>query len=122
MKASKEEFYKISKITKADFLFLLEVIDRLSLDENSSIVAQQSLKNWKSFKDEVYSLSSSSEENSVTSPNTTSRPNEIPSCDGCEALKEQDGGSILTRVCPISLEKIPLCNSCYEIRSKIVES
>lgn len=120
MKASKQEVFDITQISKADFLFLLEVIEKLSLDEKSSALAQQSLKNWKIFREEVINFSDNTSQVSPLSSESKSSKEESTSCDGCEVNKETDGTLIQNRLCPVINKNIPLCLECYENRKLLV--
>ena len=117
MKLAKQELFKITNIPKADLVFLLEVIDKVILDEHSSELARRSLNRWKLFKKQIQTSYSSDQDFSNQQQNTTTQQ---LTCDGCEVNVNQNGSSIEKTKCPATEEVVPLCHSCFKEREGLV--
>jgi len=96
----KIETFNIRGLTKEDISFLSEILEKISLSEESSPLSRELLAKWK------------------TTSKTWLEQSKEPSYLGCEVceIKHSSHSS-----CPITEESIKLCDDCYQARKKHYE-
>lgn len=104
MKINKLETYSIDELSKDELVFILEVIDKIQLTEDSTPLSFEIAKRFKQMRKSLEIESSDSEE---------PRQEDIE-CNGCPTTD-----NVEIRPCPISKQLTPLCNKCFKSRVEI---
>lgn len=109
MKIGQSITYSIEDLTEEEFLFLLNVIEQMQLTDDSTDTARQIHNKFKKLYEEIQQ---DTKKESIYESTEDLILHEEEACDGCE---DQFGP---LRDCPLTKERVFLCDKCFNIRKE----